>query len=383
MSNVRETVLAVQRDLNACLLERESAIENALLALLTGEHYLQLGPAGVGKSMLVRALSKRLTGGVYYEKLLTAFSVPEELFGPIDLLGYADRGEYRRVSRGSASEAHFIFLDEIWKANSAILNSLLTLMNERLLHEVGFAPQRVPLLSLFGASNETPSESSLRALDDRFLLRQEIRPLSDDASFAQLITAPLDIDDIQATLTLEELRHAQAEVKQVKGTPEVLQALLALRQGLSEEGIVVSDRRWRQSGRLLKANAWLQGHAELDAEHLLCLEHAIWTDPAERKTAQRKVYEVACPLALRAIEIEDQMQETFDRIPAKSDGGYHQRAENALQILTDGHRQLSEEIQRSLSRDMTQAERSLAKIASLHQAASTALFHAIKGLTLR
>ena len=99
--SLHDQFLAVRDDLRSCLLERESAIDNALLALLSGEHMLILGPPGVAKSMLVRAITARIDGACYFEKLLTPFTVPEELHGPVDLVGYADRGEYKRIGTGS------------------------------------------------------------------------------------------------------------------------------------------------------------------------------------------------------------------------------------------------------------------------------------------
>lgn len=110
---VHNDFCSVRDEMNTILLERESAIDNALLALLTGQHFLQLGPTGTSKSMLVRALAKRIVGCNYFEKLLTGFSVPEELFGPIDLVRYADHGEYRRIATGTMTEASVAFLDEV------------------------------------------------------------------------------------------------------------------------------------------------------------------------------------------------------------------------------------------------------------------------------
>jgi MoxR-like ATPase len=383
MMSVRDKFLAVQQDLNNCLLERESCIGNALLALLTGDHFLQLGAPGTGKSLLVRAVSTRIMGCQYYEKLLTAFSVPEELYGPVDLCAYADRGEYRRISAGSLSQAHIGFLDEIWKANSAILNTLLTITNERVIHEVGLAPQPVPLLSLFAASNEVPSDTSLAALDDRFLLREVVAPLADEANLALLLTGQLpDWRDVRAALTLDELRQAQAEVAHVKGTPEIVHAALTLRQALSAEGITVSDRRWGWSGKLLKARAWLDGDAELHPEHCLALAHAWWVDPAHRKVVEREVYKIACPLALRAVEVEDMLAEVYATLPAATDGYFNAKAESVLQQLTDGYHLLQSEIQSSQARNTTRAEQALTTIAGWHKSVSEKLFRNVSRLTI-
>ena len=380
--SLHDQFLAVRDDLRSCLLERESAIDNALLALLSGEHMLILGPPGVAKSMLVRAVTARIDGACYFEKLLTPFTVPEELYGPVDLVGYADRGEYKRIGTGSLATAHLAFLDEIWKANSAILNTLLTISNERLLHEVGMPPQHVPLLSLFAASNETPQDASLRALDDRFLLREIVDYVQEDTNFFALVTAPLDITAVQAQVTLADIQQAQQEVRQIKGTPEVLQALLTLRQHLSSEGIVVSDRKWRQCGTLLKARAWLDGLPEMDIEGMTCLVHALWSDPKERKTVERLVYEVAAPLYLQALAIEDQAAELIAHLPKEDDARYNDVAENCLMQTRDAFLLLSREVQASNARDKTRAHASLAKVKVCHERVKGTLFKNVSRLSL-
>jgi hypothetical protein len=123
------------------------------------------GSPGTAKSALVRAIAQAF-GGSYFERLLTKFSTPEELFGPISLKAL-EQDRYERVTAGKLPEAEFAFVDEVFKANSAILNSLLTAMNERLFHNDG-APAQMPLVSLFGASNELPEGKELEALFDRF-----------------------------------------------------------------------------------------------------------------------------------------------------------------------------------------------------------------------
>jgi MoxR-like ATPase len=140
--------------------------------VLAGEHVLLLGPPGTAKSALVRAIAQAF-GGTYFERLLTKFSTPEELFGPISLKAL-EQDRYQRVTAGKLPEAEFAFVDEVFKANSAILNSLLTAMNERLFHNDG-APTQMPLVALFGASNELPEGKELEALFDRFLLRFDVQ----------------------------------------------------------------------------------------------------------------------------------------------------------------------------------------------------------------
>src|SRR4051812_31791932 len=161
----------LRTDLTSRFPERESVIDGALCAVLASEHVLLLAPPGTAKSALVRALAQAF-GGRYFERLLTKFSTPEELFGPISLKAL-EQDQFSRVTTGKLPEVEFAFIDEVFKASSAILNTLLTLANERLFQNSG-APLRCPLVSLFGASNELPEGKELEALFDRFLLRFEV-----------------------------------------------------------------------------------------------------------------------------------------------------------------------------------------------------------------
>lgn len=374
-SALHQLVCAVRDDLNRCLLERQVAVDNALVALLAGEHFLQLGPAGTGKSLLARAIHHRIVDTTYFETLLTPFSVPEELFGPVDLVGYADKGVYRRISHGAITEAFIAFVDEIYKANSAILNCLLTITNERLVHEVGMPPQRVPLRTMFAASNETPSESSLDALDDRFVLRQVVQYITDDQNFISLVTGHMSkIDDVQASISLADLEAAQAECMTIKGSTEALQGLQTLRHLLAQEGIIVSDRTWNHLGPVLKARAWLDGQDTVDIETLTCMAHVCWKNPKDMKAVERIVYNVACPLALRAIDIEDKAAEMFSKAPADTDPNVAAALENILQQLTDQEFMLQTTMTRSKARNRARAEQALATIQSMHTKISARIF---------
>src|SRR6476620_7309453 len=167
-------IQALRNSLVSRFPERETVIDGTLCAVLASEHVLLLGPPGTAKSALARAIAQAFSGE-YFERLLTKFSTPEELFGPISLKAL-ERDEFSRVISGKLPEAEFAFVDEIFKANSAILNSLLTLVNERVFHDDG-VPVRVPLVTMFGASNELPEGKELEALFDRFILRFEVNYL--------------------------------------------------------------------------------------------------------------------------------------------------------------------------------------------------------------
>src|SRR5262245_46075398 len=168
---------AIESELDTLFVEREDVVRAMLLALLSRGHLALIGPPGTAKSMLIIELSKRVgdsagNGLRCFVYLLTKFTTPEELFGPVSISGLKE-DDYRRVTTGKLADVELAFLDETFKASSAISNYLLRLMNEREF-ENGRQTAQTPLISLFGASNELPQETELEALFDRFLLRMTV-----------------------------------------------------------------------------------------------------------------------------------------------------------------------------------------------------------------
>jgi MoxR-like ATPase len=354
---------ALQIELCNNLLERELAVDLCLLALLTGEHLLLLGPPGTAKSLLIRSLCSRIQGGTYFERLLTKFSTPEEIFGPLSLKAL-ENDRYQRILTGTLVEAHIGFLDEIFKANSAILNSLLSLINERVYHECGYA-MPVPLLSLFGASNETPEDSSLNALYDRFLLRATVPYVSDDASIRQLLT--MQPQQPNATITLDEIQAAQDAVAQMPLTGDACEAIIAIRHGLEAEGIAASDRRWRSCAKLVKAKAWLLGDGQTVAEHAEVLTHALWSDPNQIRVVERVVSKVANPLNLEAVELEDAAKDLYDQKPKPDAQNQTTMLEPLLRQLGDIHTRLETRIHAAPPQRSQRAQQALSKIEGWHR----------------
>ncbi|MBI5785173.1 MAG: AAA family ATPase [Rhodocyclales bacterium] len=235
------------------LIERRKQIRLMLLAALAGEHTLLVGPPGTAKSELARRLHLAFSDARYFERLLTRFSVPEELFGPLSIAALED-DRYERQTAGFLPEAGIAFIDEVFKANSAILNALLTLLNERQFDN-GAGRQACPLISVVGATNEVPEDEVAEAFFDRFLLRLPVVPVS-GRGFGRL----LELDDLPgppdfAPLDTAELAGIAAAVRTVTLAPEVAEMLAELRGRQEDAGIYVSDRRWVKIVRLLKVAA--------------------------------------------------------------------------------------------------------------------------------
>lgn len=365
MNGLQTKVATIRAELNGVLIERDVAIETALVALLAREHLLLLGPPGTAKSLLVREIVSHLDGARMFERLMTKFSTPEELFGPLSLSALkGDR--YERVGRGMLQESEIGFVDEVFKANSAILNSLLTLVNERLYHEGGMG-RPAPLLSLFGASNETPEDESLGALDDRFLMRLVVPYLTSDDSMRKLFDMDSAAPATVTKLSLDELRQAQAEVKAIPLGVDAREALIEIKHALENEGIAVSDRRWRAVVRVVKAKAWLDGATTATSDHVEILVHALWRNPDQRRVVDRCVNKVCNPLTLLAVEREDAARELYAQRPAEDAADYEARMGNLLRQLADIHKELSKKIAAASNGRATRAIAAQKQVATWHR----------------
>ncbi len=306
--------------------ERTAVIEGMVCAALAGEHVLLLGPPGTAKSALTREFCGAVGDAQYFEWLLSKFTAPEELFGPISLAGLK-QDRFERITTGKLPQAHVAFLDEIFKSNSGVLNTLLTALNERKFHN-GPGAVDIPLRMVVGASNELPEGGELGALYDRFLCRYLVdRVKSPDAFFAVLTgseapSAPL--------LTLSEWDAARAEVRAVGFGKAVQQAFWGVRAELGKQSIHPSDRRLKRAVGLVKANAWMSGDTEASNEHMSVLADVLWDHPEQREAVAKVVGDTSAGLVGEASKVRDLVFDLIGKLPDMPPSGPDQDYQNKL-----------------------------------------------------
>lgn len=318
-------VQAVRADLKARFVERDEVVDGLLCALLARQHVLLVGPPGTAKSALVNAVTASVEGAREFSWLLTKFSTPEEVFGPISLSGL-QQDRFSRVTMGKLPEAHVAFVDEVFKASSAILNALLSIANERVFHDDGRV-RTCPLITLVGASNELPhGDEGLGALFDRFLLRLDVRYVRDRGGQARLLAG--EATPSSATIALDDLEAAQLMVDRVTIDDDTIDVLLSVKARLEEESYVASDRRWRQLLGVLRARAWLEGAAAVDEEHIVdVLPDCLWSDPKDRPAIAAAVGAVANPGAARITELVDAAKQVAADLGRPTVDNANERAE--------------------------------------------------------
>jgi MoxR-like ATPase len=264
--------------LKESFVERGEVIDLIALALAAGEHLFLYGPPGTAKSALIRHFA-HMVRGHYFEYMLTRFSEPNEIFGPIDIVRLRE-GVVATVTQGMLPEAEFVFLDELFNANSAILNNLLTVLNERV-YRRGLETHRLPLLSLFSASNHLPEDETLLALFDRFLLRCPVENLRRE-SMPRLLTAGWQLENAAApaaTVSAADLRQLSRQIYAVDLDPvRDLYAEVVFK--VRDLGIAFSDRRAVKGLKLLAASALLCGRSVVAPSDLWVLRY-VW-DRAEQ-----------------------------------------------------------------------------------------------------
>ena len=362
-------------EMNRGIYEKETELSLSLLAALAGESIILLGPPGVAKSMVARQLKTAFREAQSFEYLMSRFSTPDEIFGPVSIQKLKTSDTYERAVEGYLPTADVVFLDEIWKAGPAIQNTLLTVINEKIFRN-GNREMHLPLKLLVAASNELPAKGEgLEALWDRFVIRIESRPIKLEKNFrAMLLESHADFsgstgvlghadfadnaDFSDLKITAEEYAEWAEKICKIGVKEEVLDAISAIRKSLravnvdeaaERRNIYVSDRRWKNIVRLLRTSAFMQDREEVDICDLLPIYHCLWQEPEERDAIRNIVIRALfSPFADKLVEMKNALAEDikYHRVRRNPEDGrdYEGEIENLSDGLSSLERQLGENL---------------------------------------
>lgn len=358
--------------LGSGLYEKETAVKLGLLTALAGESMFMLGAPGCAKSMITRRIKEAFKaddkdGVKYFETLLNQFTTPEEVFGNISLKALngqfidengkkIEKEEYRRLTEGMLPEADIAFLDEIWKASPAILNTLLTIVNERKFHN-GSKVMNVPLKALFAASNELPAKGKgLEALYDRFIFRLPVDFIKNEDDFFEMIDQPaheefkLNEEDKKLLISNTELKEWAKEIDKVTLSEVSKQVISAIRKemtllndGMSDEDkkngelFEVGDRRWKKIAHILKTSAFLNDRNEVDLMDCSLIENCIWGTEKQQKKAKEIVEKCLKENGIPCDSAIEDIQEQIEEFSAKVDEEWFEPTPK-LYEMSDGYK---------------------------------------------
>jgi len=296
---LREKIEKNLEILNSGLVGKEKVMKLGLLSILSGENMILVGPPGTAKSEISRRLREILAdtdSETYFEYLFTKFTTPEEIFGPLSIK-QLQNDKFERNTEGYMPSSRIVFLDEIFKANSSILNTLLTILNERVFHN-GLKREKTPLISLIGASNELPFENDeLTALYDRFLIRAVVGYVSDDEIEELLDIKETDMEiPAEIKFTESDLNEIKNESEKVRVTSGIKRTIMQIRQEYNkifaeDNHEIISDRKLVKMVKLLKVSAYLNGRDKVDFSDLMLLTNCLWNNPENIEKVTKLVLE--------------------------------------------------------------------------------------------
>lgn len=314
LSTNQQIIASVNSYLNTVVLEREQEIKNMLACILSGQHAFFLGLPGVAKSYMIERFVACFDEDItYFNILMGATTVPEEIFGATDITRLLKDKVMVRNTDGFLPQAQIAFIDEVFKGNSAVLNTLLRILNERK-YKDGNVEVDVPLISLFTASNEMPpaEDKSLRAFINRVICKMVVSPIQHKSSFIKMlegasVTPP-------KVLTHKLIAQMQAEVEAITIDDDFYDKYFELRCELHAKlpKLHVSDRQFKAMIKFLKAQCYLMGGTSLSQDYLITLQDCLWEEPEQIKDIARILSGYLSPSVNRATNLYNECMALID-----------------------------------------------------------------------
>lgn len=314
-SGSSETVARLQKigdEINSKNFERADIVHSMLVAVVARQHLLMVGPGGTAKSQIVRDLTKRISGGQYFETALDETSTPDQVLGPPDIKAMVEDGQTRRVPTGMLPEAHVAFIDEVFNGNGPVLHALMPILNERIWHNNGH-PSKTPLLSAFAGTNKLNADADQAAFWDRWHIRHQVAYVRDRDNMNDLLRAAMERavstykDPEFTTISVDELMAAHDEAMALTIPDVTMKTFLDLLDALGKQGVVVSTRRQVEGLKAVVANAWLAGHAEVKVGDLAILQHMFWNNQDDIGKVKGAILTACNPGEKKALEYLDEL----------------------------------------------------------------------------
>lgn len=330
-----------KNEISKGLINKGNEIDAIIPALIAGEHVLMLGPPGTAKSLLARNIAKTINGS-YFEWLMTKFTTPDEIFGVVSIKSLQE-DKLKRILDKKLPRAEIAFLDEIFKSSSAILNTLLTCINER-----KFEGEDIPLLSVFAASNEAPS-SDLEALYDRFLVKFHITYLPSNY-FRDLLLSKEE--EIKEVICIDKMKKLKQHLLSIPVSEEIINSLFLIKRKTEEKGIFCSDRKWKQCLNLIRANSIYNGSTKVEKNHLLILRHTLWKTIEEIPIIEEVLYKEIFQAEFSFSSIEDEVSSVYNKIMEATGGGEEiSKAAEAVSNLGEIKKKIKKLLEKDLPKE--------------------------------
>ena len=320
-------------EMNNLFVERDELIKLMELAIVTGTNLLMLGPPGTAKSAITYELCGRIENANYFQWMLNKTSDPSEILGPFSVKEM-ENDKFMRITTGKLPEAHIAFMDEVFKSNAPTLNALLTIMNEHIFYNDG-KPVEVPLISMFGASNEPPEDESLDAMYDRFIFRMNVQYIHDAANKKRMHSNYVDnraglLNLVnKTTITLEEVQALQAAAKTVKVPKDIINKFIRLISDLDRQAVHISDRRQNECFKVMQGSAVLAGRNNVTLDDFKSLIYVLWEKEEHIPLIESSILKMVNPYDDRFKELKENFNQVKTDIESITDSS--QKSKKAIE----------------------------------------------------